>query len=112
MARSASVIGTYGVLVVPYTGIYWGAEDQTDVGGGNFTSANGIETLLGGVLGSTFSNPARMAIKRQHYSWSGGPAAMPTSFETANDAATSPKVIHYIAQRGDGNFPVKYASGH
>jgi hypothetical protein len=92
--RDSNVTGSYGELAVPATGIFWGAEDQAT--NQNFTGTNGIETVTG----------YKMAIRRQHYSWASGPAAMPTSFETANDKLTNPQVIHMVAQRGDGNFPV------
>ena len=97
--RDSNVATSFGELTVPATGIFWGAEDQSN--GQNFTGTNGIETVTG----------QKMAIRRQHYSWSSGPAAMPTAFENANDKLTNPKVIHMVAQRGDGNFPVVNTGG-
>jgi hypothetical protein len=43
LPRTGSIVKTYGKLVVPATGIYWGATD-TDK---NFTGPGGIETVLG-----------------------------------------------------------------
>src|SRR5207344_1982211 len=54
-ARDPAIIGTYGGLVVPPTGAYFGADDTTR----GFTGAKGIETQLG----------RRMGIRNRRYGW-------------------------------------------
>src|SRR5258705_12983976 len=62
LPRTSSIVKSYGRLVVPNTGIYWGAEDD----GNNFTTGpNGIEFVLG----------RTMAIRRKAYNWDNGPKA-------------------------------------
>src|SRR6266513_466920 len=82
--RTSSIVKSYGRLVVPDTGNYWGAEDDNN----SFTSANGIETVLGRF----------MSIRRAHYDWNNGPKSMPTSFETTNAALTDPHIISMVCQ--------------
>jgi hypothetical protein len=96
--RSSSIIKTYGRLVVPTTGIYWGAEDE----GNSFTGGNGIETVLG----------RTMSIRRAHYNWNNGPAAMPTLFEINNAAHTNPHIIVMVGEHDGLNFPVKFIAPH
>jgi hypothetical protein len=93
LPRTSSIVKTYGKLVVPATGIYWGATD-TDK---NFTGPGGIETVLGRF----------MAIRRRAYEWNTitGPAVLPTAFETDNAAQY---IIVCVNQRGAGQFPVKF----
>ena len=97
-ARSAAIIKTYGRLVIPSTGIYWGAQDTND----SFTGPDGIETVLG----------RTMAIRRGGYNWNNGPAAMPTLFEIDNAAHINPYIISLVAQHDGINFPVKFSSPH
>jgi hypothetical protein len=54
-ARDPSIVGSWGGLIVPATGAYWGADDTTR----GFTTANGIETQLG----------RRMGIRNRRYGW-------------------------------------------
>jgi hypothetical protein len=87
MSRSATIIGNYGGLKIPASGVYAGAEDQD--ADKNFTGPRGIETLLG----------RTMAIRRRHYAWE---ATYPTQFETLNAKAG---IIPMVCQSGAGKFP-------
>ena len=97
LPRTSSIVKSYGRLVVPNTGIYWGAEDDNN----SFTSANGIETVLGRF----------MSIRRAHYDWNNGPKSMPTSFETTNAALTDPHIISMVCQHMGTTFPIKFTAG-
>jgi len=97
LPRTSSIVKSYGRLVVPNTGIYWGAEDD----GNNFTTGpNGIEFVLG----------RTMAIRRKAYNWDNGPKASPTSFEFHNAALTDPHVISMVCQHTGSDFPVKFTT--
>jgi hypothetical protein len=97
LPRTSSIVKTYGKLVVPATGIYWGATDTDD----NFTGPGGIETVLGRF----------MAIRRKAYEWDTtvGPnhPPLPTQFEMDNAAQG---IIVCVNQRGAGQFPVKFTA--
>src|SRR5437868_4937505 len=54
-ARDPAIIGSWGGLLVPATGAYFGADDTTR----GFTTANGIETQLG----------RRMGFRNRRYGW-------------------------------------------
>jgi hypothetical protein len=97
-ARSADIIKTYGRLVIPSTGIYWGAEDQDS----NFTGVGGIETVLG----------RTMAIRRNSYFFVH--PVLPTAFERNNANHINPHIIVAINQQYDGSpsrpAPVKFTA--
>ncbi len=97
-ARDPSIVRSYGSLVVPQSGIYWGADDTTR----GFTTKKGIETELG----------RRMAIRNRHYGWL---ETCPSATAVADAGLTSPRVIPMASLNGLGaGFPVKsagYAGG-
>ena len=72
-ARDPAIIGTYGGLVVPATGAYFGADDTTR----GFTPAKGIETQLG----------RRMGIRNRRYGWL---TACPNASTRADAALSGP----------------------
>ena len=88
--RDPSIVGSWGGLIVPQTGAYWGADDTTR----GFTTANGIETQLG----------RRMAIRNRRYAWL---KPCPSSAHTADAALTNPKVVPMCSFMKDKRFPVK-----
>jgi hypothetical protein len=88
--RSPAIIGTYGGLVVPATGAYFGADDTTR----GFTTAKGIETQVG----------RRMAIRNRRYGWL---AACPNASTRADAALSGPPVIPMVSFGQPSTFPVK-----
>jgi hypothetical protein len=91
--RDPSIVRSWGGLVVPETGAYWGADDTTR----GFTTANGIETQLG----------RRMAIRNRRYAWL---KPCPGTAHVADAALTNPKVVPMCSFTKDKRFPVKSAS--
>ena len=75
-ARDPAIIGSYGGLVVPATGCWFGADDTTR----GFTTATGIETQLG----------RRMAIRNRRYGWL---TPCPSPKAVADAALTNPRVV-------------------
>jgi hypothetical protein len=97
--RSSSIIKSYGRLVIPATGIYWGAEDPNLDKSPNFTGPDGIETELGRTMG----------VRRGSYGWTNGPKILPTQFEIDNANHTNPHIIVAVNQFAATQFPVKFA---
>ncbi|MGN6379731.1 MAG: glycosyl hydrolase, partial [Gaiellales bacterium] len=94
VARSPAIIRSYGGLVIPATGAYFGADDSH-----GFTSPNGIETQLGRV----------MAIRNRHRNWNAGRFTYPLDTLRADVAAGA---VPMISQQGAGNFPCTSAPPH
>ncbi len=88
--RDPAIIGSWGGLVVPSTGAYWGADDTTR----GFTTAKGIETQL----------RRRMAIRNRQYGWL---ATCPSGAAVADAHLGAPKVIPMCSLRKSNSFPVK-----
>jgi len=91
-ARDPSILRSYGGLVIPPTGVFWGADDTTR----GFTTRKGIETQL----------KRRMAIRNRHYNWL---VTCPGSAAVADAELTSPAVIPMATLNGMGTFPIKTA---
>ncbi len=90
--RDPAIVRSYGGLVIPATGCFWGADDT----GRKFTGPQGIETQLG----------RRMAIRNRRYNWL---VACPNDLHRADAKLTGPPVIPMVSQTGLGAFPVKTA---
>jgi len=88
--RDPAVAGSWGGLVIPPSGCYFGADDTTR----GFTKANGIETQLG----------RRMAIRNRRYGWL---AACPSAAATADARLASPPVVPMCSFGQPAAFPVK-----
>ncbi len=89
-ARDPAIIGTYGGLVVPPTGAYFGADDTTR----GFTGAKGIETQL----------RRRMGIRNRRYGWL---AACPNASTRADAALSGPRVVPMVSFGQPASFPIK-----
>ena len=91
-ARSPAIVGDWGGLVIPPTGVYFGADDTTR----GFSNAHGtgIEDELG----------RRMAIRNRRYDWL---ATCPSPLAIADAAVTSPAVIPMCSLGQPTQFPVK-----
>lgn len=92
--RDPSIVRSWGGLVVPVTGAYWGADDTSR----HFTSANGVETQLG----------RRMGIRNRQYPWL---APCPSPAAVADAALTAPKVVPMCSLRTASTYPVKSTPG-
>ena len=90
--RDPAIIRSYGGLVVPASGCYWGADDTTR----GFTAANGIELQLG----------RRMAIRNRRYDWL---VPCPNAAHRSDARLRDPAVIPMVSMTGLGTFPVKSA---
>jgi hypothetical protein len=88
--RDPAIVGSWGGLIVPETGAYWGADDTTR----GFTGATGIESQLG----------RRMAIRNRRYSWL---KPCPSTAHTSDAALSNPKVVPMCSFMKDKRFPVK-----
>ncbi len=90
--RDPSIVGTWGGLVIPGQGAYFGADDTVR----GFTKANGIETQLG----------RRMAIRNRRYGWL---ATCPSPAAVADAALKGPPVVVMCSFGQPSTFPVKAA---
>lgn len=90
--RDPAIVRSYGGLVIPPTGVFWGADDTTR----GFTTKKGIETEL----------RRRMAIRNRHYAWL---ESCPSSAAMADARLTSPPVIPMVSLNDLGAFPIKAA---
>jgi hypothetical protein len=88
--RAPAIVRSFGGLVVPGSGCYWGADDTTR----GFTGATGIETQLG----------RRMAIRNRRYDWL---VACPNAAHKSDARLIDPAVIPMVSMTGLGAFPVK-----
>ena len=88
--RDPSIVGSWGGLIVPETGAYWGADDTTR----GFTGTSGIETQL----------ERRMAIRNRRYAWL---KTCPSTAHRTDAALTNPKVVPMCSFMKDRRFPVK-----
>ncbi len=91
-ARDPAIVRSWGGLVVPETGVYWGADDTTR----GFTGSKGIERQLG----------RRMAIRSRRYPWL---TECPSPQTVADAGLAAPKVIPMCSFSKNGHFPVKTA---
>lgn len=88
--RDPSIVRSWGGLIVPETGAYWGADDTTR----GFTGSKGIETQLG----------RRMAIRNRRYGWL---VPCPSPAATADAHLGAPKVVPMCSFQKHARFPVK-----
>jgi hypothetical protein len=88
--RDPSLVKSWGGLVVPESGVYFGADDTTR----GFTSTNGIETQLG----------RRMAIRNRRYSWL---KPVPNTAHLNDLKLTNPNVVPMLSFQKDKLFPTK-----
>ena len=94
VARSPHIVRSYGGLVVPAAGAYFGADDSR-----GFTAPTGIETQLSRV----------MAIRNRHHNWNAGRFSYPLDTMRADIAAGA---VPMISQEGAGSFPCASAPPH
>ncbi len=90
--RDPSIVRSWGGLVVPDVGAYWGADDTTR----GFTKSTGIETQLG----------RRMAIRNRRYDWL---KPIPNGAHIADAALSGPRVVPMCSLKKANTFPVKGA---
>ena len=91
--RDPLLVRTWGGLVIPASGVLWGADDTSR----GFTGTKGIETQLG----------RRMGIRNRRYGWL---VACPGTKLLADVKLTNPPVVPMTSMTGLGsNFPVKTA---
>jgi hypothetical protein len=88
--RDPSIVGSWGGLVIPSQGAYFGADDTVR----GFTTATGIETQL----------RRRMAIRNRRYGWL---AQCPSPAAVADAALTGPPVVVMCSFGQPSTFPVK-----
>ena len=89
-ARDPVIVGSWGGLLIPATGAYFGADDTTR----GFTTANGIETQLG----------RRMGFRNRRYGWL---AKCPSAAAIADSKLSAPGVVPMTSFGSPSKFPVK-----
>ena len=88
--RDPVIIGSWGGLLIPATGAYFGADDTTR----GFTTPNGIETQLG----------RRMGFRNRRYGWL---AKCPSAAAIADSKLSAPGVVPMTSFGSPSRFPVK-----